>query len=107
VAIVTAGATTVYDVAPHRLSLNPAPKLIGSARVGTKLRVLPNSWSSQPDTVSYRWMDCWGDDYLANRVPGVYAVPKKTKGCRVRVTVTATKSGLWDYTKNLYSAVVH
>lgn len=85
---VTSGAKTVPYAKFNRA---PAPKVVGTLKVGSKVTASLGMWSPKPATVEYKW-------YRNNvAIPGAtgstYTLVHADKGKSIRVKVTAKKSG--------------
>mgnify|MGYP000846091499 CR=1 FL=1 len=67
------------------------PTVTGKARVGRKLTAKPGTWSPVPQALSYRWYRNGKAIKGATQVS--YKLKKADRGKRIKVKVTATKSG--------------
>ncbi|SKB08558.1 hypothetical protein [Aeromicrobium choanae] len=67
-----------------------APRIFGSARPGGTLRA---SASWRPGPLAYRYQWYVGTKKISRATKSAYKVPKKYRGKKIRVRITATKSG--------------
>jgi hypothetical protein len=69
-----------------------APKLTGSGRVGTTLRLIPAHWSATPRGVSYRWQLCTGSrcTLIAGAKGTSLKIRRGYRGHSIRIVAVAT-----------------
>lgn len=79
-----------------------APKVSGSGKVGTKLRVTSGSWSVAGAKVSYRWYRA--GKAISRATASTYTLTKADKGKKITVKVTAAKTGYVSGTTTLVAA---
>ncbi len=67
----------------------PIPKIIGTAKVGSKLTATAGSWGPSPVTLKYQWRA--NNVNISGATATTYTVPATMYGKRIGVTVSGTK----------------
>lgn len=79
-----------------RIENTKRPAIHGTARVGRVLKATAGQWTPASVTLGYRWAR--NGKTIAGATTGRYRLPRKDRGTRITVTVTATRSG-WTKAK--------
>jgi hypothetical protein len=77
-------------VAPAKFAKAPAPKVVGVAKVGHRLKAKTGSWSPAP-SFSYQWYR--SGKAIAKATKATYKVTKADRGKRISVKVKAVSPG--------------
>ena len=89
---VTPSPTPTLPPPPSALMSTVKPTLIGRFVVGKTVKVKPGKWSPAATKVTYQWLK------NGKRIKGAkklaYVIPKRDRGAKLSVRVTATKLGL-------------
>ncbi len=97
-----ASATPVHIVSARQIISQPTPRIVGTVRVGNKLRVEVGKWDKGV-TLSYQWKR-W-----TKNIPGAtgtsYVPVTSDLGTSMSVTVTARKSGYQTVQKTSNASV--
>ena len=98
-ASVTKTSSATKAVAAAKFTKAPAPKITGSAKVGSVLKVKLGTWSPKTGvSFSYQWFA--GGVAILGATNSSYAVSPAERGKKVTVKVTATKAGYLTTTKS-------
>ncbi|GAA2383197.1 hypothetical protein GCM10010420_01530 [Streptomyces glaucosporus] len=89
-----AKGTFTVEAAPLRSTA--APKITGTARVGSRLAVSPGTWDAAPDSYTHQWKA--DGQAIPGATGSTYLVPASLRGKKVTVAVTAHRSGRQDAT---------
>ncbi|PFG17527.1 hypothetical protein ATK74_2100 [Propionicimonas paludicola] len=77
---------------PKAYTSAPRPTISGVTKVGKKLTVVTGTWSPKPDKFSYRWFR--SGKPIAKATGKTYQLKKADKGKTIKVSITASGSGL-------------
>ncbi|MDR7361594.1 surface antigen [Marmoricola bigeumensis] len=78
-------------VAPGVITNSTLPSISGVRRVGSSLTASPGSWSPGSLTFRYQWFR--GTTAISGTTSRSYTLPRISKGHRMRVRVTASRTG--------------
>jgi YVTN family beta-propeller protein len=82
---------------PRPLTKTPIPKIVGTAKVGRTLRVLPGTWGPGAVTLKYHWFA--GGKAIAKATHTTLKLTKAQKGKRITVEVTGSRPGYASVTR--------
>lgn len=86
----TKSATSAAVLIPKPFSKTATPKITGTLKVGKKLSVTKGTWSPKP-SFSYQWYR--DGKKISGATKSTYTVKAADKGKKIKVKVTAKKSG--------------
>lgn len=84
-------SAAVVPPALNALTLTPAPKVTGKAKVGSKLKATVGTWGPAPVTLTYEWLRAGVPIPGANGL--TYKVQKADGGSKLSFRVTGAKAG--------------
>ena len=84
-------ATATITSSAASFSMARPPRVVGTPRVGSRLRAAAGTWSPTPESVRYRWLRNGRAIARATRV--AYRVVPKDRGRRISVRVTVRRPG--------------
>ncbi|MFC8127107.1 Tat pathway signal protein [Streptomyces sp. NPDC057302] len=87
------GTFTVTEPTPRNTT---APKVTGTAAVGSKVTADPGSWTAAPTSYTYQWKA--DGAAIADATASTYKIPAAHLNKKLSVTVTAHKAGHEDAT---------
>ena len=82
---------SVDMVALKTFTTAPAPKISGTAKVGKTLKAEAGTWKPSGAKLSYQWYR--GSAKISGATKSSYELTSKDRGKKIKVKVTATKSG--------------
>ncbi|MFE6163844.1 Tat pathway signal protein [Streptomyces sp. NPDC056486] len=87
------GSFTVTEPNPRNTT---APKVTGTAAVGSKVTADPGSWTATPSSYTYQWRA--NGEAITDATASTYKIPAAHLNKKLSVTVTAHKAGHEDAT---------
>ncbi|MEU5954882.1 Tat pathway signal protein [Streptomyces sp. NPDC047525] len=95
------GSFAVTETQPRNTT---APKVKGTAAVGSELTADPGSWTAAPSSYTYQWKA--NGEAIADATASTYKIPAAHLNQKLAVTVTAHKAGHEDATATSSTVVV-